>query len=146
MNIEIDQSGKLENTEIDTVVAFSNTINKSIKLSAKDKRAVQRLCRSKGKPKVYVYKTFSILIYLLIKPYIKKISQIVIDNEYNGWAHQIKDYILTEIFKNSDFDKKSISFCSIGRKSNAHYVAHTTFQKINKPDFAADANKVAKLI
>ena len=63
MRIEIDQSGKIENTNKNTIIAFSNNKFKSIFISAKDKREIQKFFRRIGKPRIFVYKTFAILIF-----------------------------------------------------------------------------------
>ncbi|MCG2700747.1 hypothetical protein L6267_01100 [Candidatus Parcubacteria bacterium] len=68
MKIEIDQSGKIENTGKDTIIAFSNGSFGSISISAKDKREIQRIFRKIGKPRVFVYRVFAVLIFLLINP------------------------------------------------------------------------------
>ena len=73
MIIEIDQSGKIENTSKNTVIAFSNEIFGSILVKAKDKREIQKIFRKIGKPRIFVYRLFAILIFLLIKNHLKKI-------------------------------------------------------------------------
>ena len=125
MHIEIDQSGKIENTSKDTVVAFSNKICRSILLPARDKRVIQTAFRSIGKPRVFVYKTFALLIFLLIKPYVHKITTMVIDTEYPGWEHLIKDYLLREMRRvRPGFNRGDIVFARIGKKSRAHKIAY----------------------
>ena len=41
MNIEIDQSGKVEETQHDTILAFSNGKSKAVSISARTKRKLQ---------------------------------------------------------------------------------------------------------
>jgi hypothetical protein len=124
MKIQIDQSLKLERTEKDTVVAFSNHIFASVLIKAKDKREVQRIFRQAGEPKTFVYKLFAILIFVLIKNHLSKITQIVIDEEYPGKNKIITDLLMREISKvKPDFDRSDISFQQIGKKSQAHFVA-----------------------
>jgi len=45
MHVEVDQSGKVENTRVDTVLAFSNGMNHAILVSAKVKRIVTKQLR-----------------------------------------------------------------------------------------------------
>ncbi|MCX6810253.1 MAG: hypothetical protein NTY30_00740 [Candidatus Berkelbacteria bacterium] len=52
MKIEIDQSGKIEETGKPTVIAFSNGKSASIIISAKDKKLVQTVFRKIGQPKI----------------------------------------------------------------------------------------------
>ena len=94
MNIEIDQSGKVENTSKNTIIAFSNDIFGSIFITAKDKREIQKIFRKIGKSRIFVYRLFSILIFLLIKDHLKRIDQIIIDEEYPGKENLIKNYLI----------------------------------------------------
>lgn len=125
MIIEVDQSGKIENTNKNTIIAFSNEIFGSILILAKDKREIQKIFRKIGKPRIFVYKLFAILIFLLVKKHLKKIDQIIIDEEYPGKSILIKDYLLREIRKvRPNFSKENISFRTVGKKSKAHYLAY----------------------
>ncbi|MBU1032490.1 MAG: hypothetical protein ABII13_01085 [Patescibacteria group bacterium] len=99
MNIEIDQSGKVENTSVDTIIAYSNGSSKSIRIAARDKRKIQKIYRSSGKTHLYIYKTFALLIYLLIENSLLSLDSVIIDIEYPGWNFLIKDFLLQEIRK-----------------------------------------------
>lgn len=147
MNIEIDQSGKIEDTSKNTIIAFSNNMSKSIFISAKDKREIQDIFRRAGKSRIYVYKLFSILIFILVKKYIKNISQIIIDEEYPGKAHLIKNYIMKEIADiKEDFSKEDIIFKRIGKKSKAHSIAYLTFKRKMKPSINIKSKDILKFI
>ena len=69
MKIEIDQSGKVEETHRDTVIAFSNGKSCALKISGRTKRKIQEIFRQVGEPKTYITHTFCILIFLVIKDY-----------------------------------------------------------------------------
>lgn len=120
MRIEIDQSGKLEDTHKPTVVGFSNKKHKTIIILSTEKQKLQKYFRKINKPKLYIYTTFAILIYFLIKNK-KEISQIVIDREYPGQEPLIKGYLL-ELLKKSrkDIDKNSTGFSEIGKAAIVH--------------------------
>lgn len=125
MDIEIDQSGKIEDTNKNTVVAFSNSRFKSVLIGAKEKREVQKLFRRIGRSRMFVYRSFAILIFLLIRRHLKEIQKITIDEEYPGKESLIKNLLFQEIRAvNADFDKKNIVFRRIGKKSRAHFVAY----------------------
>ena len=125
MKIEIDQSEKIERTNKDTVIAFSNKISGSLLIRAEDKRKIQDIFREIGKPNIFVYHLFAILIFLLIKEHLKKINQIVIDEEYPGKQRLIKSFLMKEIKKvQPDFLAEDISFYRIGKKSKAHDIAY----------------------
>lgn len=91
--------------------------------------------RNAGKPEVFIYKTFAVLIFLLIKDDIRAISHITIDIEYTGKNALIKDYLLQLLRKyRKGFDKENICFRRIGKKDNAHKVAIETLRGKRKAD------------
>ncbi|MBU2545254.1 hypothetical protein KKC65_02280 [Patescibacteria group bacterium] len=147
MIIEIDQSGKIENTNRNTIIAFSNSISKSIFIAGKDKREIQDIFREAEKPKVFVYRLFAILIFILIKKYIKQIDQIIIDLEYPGKSSLIKNYLSQEIRKiRPNFSSEDIIFRRIGKKSEAHNIAYLTFKKRIKPNIVAGKGDILNFV
>lgn len=134
MKIEIDQSGKIEETSRDTILALSNGISYSIKISAKTKRKLQDLYRKIGEPRVFVINTFVVGLYLLIKRDISKITEIVIDIEYPG-SEKLITNILKEIFSAQKVKRPpDIHFSLIGKGSKAHKAAVRVFRKENIAD------------
>lgn len=147
MNIEVDQSGKIEDTSKNTVVAFSNAEFKSIFISMQDKREVQKIFRKIGRSRVFVYKLFAILIFLLVKKYLKRIDQIIIDEEYPGKAKLIKNFLLQEIRKiKQDFDKNDIVFKRIGKKSRVHYLAYGVAIGKRKADIKVTTRDILRIM
>jgi hypothetical protein len=147
MNIEIDQSGKIEDTSKNTIIAYSNGKQKSIFISKQDKRQVQQVFRNSGKSRVFVYKLFSILIFLLIRKDLQKINGIIIDEEYPGQEPLIKDYLLREIRRMTlDFDSHSISFGYVGKKSRAHILASHVSHNKKQPDIVVKTKDVLQYI
>lgn len=145
MRIEIDQSGKLENTHISTVVGFSNSKTKSIIILSREKIKLQKFFRDIGKRKMYIYDTFATLIFLLTKSE-KKIEQIIIDTEYPGQDALIKNYLLNYYkLAKKDIGKHQISFQGIGKSSRAHFVANSSFKK-KKAEIKVSADEIIKLI
>lgn len=143
MKIYIDQSGKIENTNTNTVVAFSNGIEKSILSLAKDKKTLQQTFRELGRGRIFIYKIFASLIYSLIKDYLHDIKQIVIDQEYKGHEAKIKHFLLQIIRKaKKDFPKDNVTFEQMGKKSKAHILAHKIYQKRAEADILANVNKI----
>lgn len=94
MKIYIDQSGKIEQTNKATVLAFSNTIQYAILIPAKVKRQLQGIYRRAGRPRIYIYKTFAAGVFFLIEKYLPKITELVIDIEYPGKEILIREMIL----------------------------------------------------
>lgn len=145
MRIEVDQSGKIEQTEMDTVVAFRNDEQYSVLLKKKIK--VEILTDYRNKYKDIHYRLFAILIFYCIRSYLHKIQLIIIDIEYERREEDIKRNLLRIIWKNhSHFDKKIINFSRIGKKSNAHKLAYQTFIGKLSPNKIITKKEVESLI
>ncbi|TSC91653.1 MAG: Uncharacterized protein CEN92_235 [Candidatus Berkelbacteria bacterium Licking1014_96] len=124
MKIEIDQSGRIEDTSKLSVVAYSNDHHKSLLITARDKKTIQVVFRKMGQPKLFVYKLFAVAIFVLIKNELKRIDQIIIDREYTGYENLIKQLIFEIAERNKkEIEKDIIHFHSIGRRCNAHGVS-----------------------
>ena len=142
MKIEIDQSGKIEHTSRPTVVAFSNKESNVLVILAKDKKAVQKYFRKIGKPKLFIYFTFMVLVYYLIENHLKKYDQIIIDREYPGY-----EKLISRTLKQWIKDSIAVTIAQIGKKSRAHDLAwkelksrtHQNTSKIN-------SNKIIKFL
>ena len=145
MKIEVDQSGRIEETNRDTVLALSNGVNYSIRIHRRTKRKLLEDFRKQGKPKLFTIKVFSAGVYFLIKDYINKTDRIVIDVEYDGKSSLIKS-ILAEYINGKNEVKGKISFKSIGRKSNAHILAIEIYRKNKKADRVISYKELTKLI
>jgi hypothetical protein len=134
MRVEVDQSWKIENTNKHSVLAFSDGFASSVLIPAKDKKLLQEFFRAAGKPEMFVYRTFAILAYHLVKDCLDKIDTIVFDREYPSKEALIKDLFLQLVRKDKpDFDKNSIWFDEIGKKSNAHWEAYWVFKSEKEP-------------
>lgn len=120
MKVEIDQSGKIEDTGKDTVLAFSNKIWAAIVIPAKVKRQMQEIFRRRGQPMIFVFRTFAAGIILLLQNYQKQITDVQIDTEYPGHEAVIKD-ILVQMLREQDIPEPNIYFGRVGKKSMAHH-------------------------
>jgi len=143
MRIEIDQSGKIENTNRKTVVAFSNSRSGAIVILSKDKKIIQKYFRSIKKPRVFIYVTFVALIYLLVKNVVSAHDQIIIDREYPGY-----EKLIVKSIKNLlNVDGLSIDIAQIDRKSSAHDLAWKELQsRIQKRARKVTCNEVIRVI
>ena len=142
MRIEVDQSGKIEDTSKHTFLAFSNTQRRVLKISSVEKRKLQKYFKDKGKSKIFIYITFASLVIILLKNLKLKNIQIIIDVEYTGRGHLIKN--LKSI--NPTFPTDDICFHQIGKKSHAHYLTYgAAIRKLN-PDLIITANRVLNVI
>ena len=145
MRIEVDMGGKIEQTDMDTVVVFRNDEQYSVLLKKKIK--VEILTEYRNKHKDIHYRLFAILIYYCIRNYLNKVQQIVIDQEYEDGEEDTKRNLLRVIWKHyPNFDKKLIKFSRIRRKSTAHRVAYQTFIGKLAPNKIMTKNEVEKLI
>lgn len=145
MRVEVDQSGKVEQLNADTIVAFSNDSQYAVLLGKSVKRELFLACRSKVTQ--FRYRLFCVLVYYCIKDYLKKFSLITIDCEYQGKEDLIKSLLLNLIRKTyKDFDVKLIRFGLIGKQSNAHAVAIDVFRKNRKPNRLLSLAEVEELL
>ncbi len=145
MKIEIDQSIKIENTNKTTCIAFSNSINHVASISAREKKKVQTFFRKTGKRRMFVLFTFTAMVYLLIKTYLKDGMTIVIDKEYPGYEKLIGQKLKEFIAENTRKENCRIQFSLVGKKSGAHLAAYSAFrgkyEKKVKPILADDIIK-----
>jgi len=132
MKIEIDQSGKIEQTSIITVVGYSNASADTLSISSTEKVKLQKWFRTNGNPTLFVIKTFCALLYILLNQLLKKQQDLYIDKEYPGYEKFIKNQIHN--FDKNDgisIDSHFIHFTTIGRGSNAHKVAVVAHRQKN---------------
>ena len=129
MRIEIDQSGKVEETNKTTVIAFSNHIDKAISIPARVKReCIEHLRRGKRNRHTFIFQIFAAGIFCLIEEHIQRLENIVIDTEYPGHDADIKGMLLNAIRRiRPDFAKQNIHFQQVGKKSGCHFKAHGVF-------------------
>ncbi|MBI3559973.1 hypothetical protein HY087_02510 [Candidatus Gottesmanbacteria bacterium] len=147
MRIYIDQSGKVEQTSKDTVVALSNESERSILIKASEKRLVEEVFRKAGKPEVFVYRTFTVLMYLLVRDELEHISELLIDREYVGKESTIKHYLLEVVRRTGKvLEKDCIGFTQVGKQSTCHKVAIETLRGRRKPDKVVTARDVLRLV
>lgn len=147
MKIEIDQSGKIENTNRKTIIAFSNGTSGAIVISAKDKLAIQRYFRKIGKPRLFIHITFVVLMYLLIKGNIKNNDQIVIDREYPGYDDLIIKMLKNLLKTNPSIERLSVFIDQICKKLPAHDLAWNELQlRVQKIAKRVDYEMVLKVM
>ncbi len=130
MRVEVDQSGKIGKTNVDTVLAYSNDRQYTVRIP----RAVKRRClqelRNQGVPAKRIYtRLFVIGLYFLLREHISSIDTVVIDVEYPGHDDRIRRYLLNLLRRDGlDVDKDLFLFARIGKKSTAHSLALATYR------------------
>ena len=133
MRVEVDQSGKVEQLDCDTVLAFSNSEQYAVLLPKSLKRRIFLHYRSRTKQ--FRYKLFAICLYYCLKDYLQHLTLVMIDCEYTGKEQLIKSFLLGFIRTSwKECDGKLIRFGLIGKQSNAHAVAIDVFRGNRKPN------------
>jgi hypothetical protein len=141
-NVEIEQSGKMENLAQDTILALSNDVQRAIWIPAAVKRKAVARLRWEGKSKLRaVLRLFVAGLFLLIKEDLKRINQVTIDTEYTGYEADIRGMLLHRIQRVEPmFEKERLVFRGVGKKSPAHRLALATFRGERDPDDVIDEN------
>lgn len=124
---QIDQSGKIEQTNKITVIAFANGSKYALVIPARTKRRLQEVFRIHGFTSLFIYYLFSVGIYYLLAS-LKQQSDITIDIEYPGKDRIIKQFI-ENLLKNNGKPNYNIRFARIGNRPPAHYAAKDVFDK-----------------
>jgi len=144
MRIEVDQSGKIEQTDMDTIIAFSNRHQYAVLLPKEVKR---RLIGRYRKERQIILKIFVACVYHCIKNYIHEIEFIVIDKEYEGKDDYIKSILLSFIRKEyPKFDKQLIKFSNVTKRSKAHEYAANIKRGYSKPQMTLSEHDIEKMI
>jgi hypothetical protein len=127
-NVEVDQSGKIERTQVDTVLAFSDGQSYAIRIPAAVKRRVLSFLRQKprrsGNKKVVYAHLFAAALYLLLRAHLNAVDFITIDTEYTGGEEDIRRILLPLIRRvDPQYSSARIAFAQVGKKSPAHILA-----------------------
>jgi hypothetical protein len=130
MSYQIDQSGKIERTNKDTVLCLSNGEWDAIVIKAKTKRQLQDIFRRYGQPRNFILFTFSALVAILLERN-EKVPQVEIDREYYGKEAIIKNIVLEMV--DSRRHSLEIYFGQIGKKAMAHHRAYAVATKKLQP-------------
>lgn len=148
MHVEVDQSGKIENTSVGTALAFSNGKSASVLIPAEAKRVCLRALRRRGRPKMtIVLRIFAAGLFLLLQDVLKDVALVTIDQEYPGREGDIKAMLLRLIWADGkEFEREQIAFHHIGKKSAAHFKAYGVYKGLQKPDRVLTAEDILALI
>jgi len=148
MRVEVDQSGKVERTQVNTALAFSNSESSAVLILAVEKRSCIEELRKRGYRGFEPYlRLFVVGVFLLIRDHLSKITFVVIDVENAGHEKATRRLLLRQIRKvRQDFPPDAIVFEQIGRKSPAHKKALAVFQKKEQPARRLRARELLRLI
>jgi hypothetical protein len=140
MRVEIDQSGRIEETNRDTIIAFSNDRQLSIRIPRRVKCQLLEIFQQQGKPTVFKYKVFALGIVILLRKseITPKNLSLIIDREYPGHEDSIRDIIWSRVGREVEID-----FESVGKHSGAHYAAYGVFMGRQDADYTAGLEDLA---
>jgi hypothetical protein len=130
VNIEIDQSGRIEVLTVDTAFGFSNRRQSAILVPVAVKRQVSGQLHARGvRPKLVSVRMFAASLFLLLEDHLAEIDLLTIDREFPGWEPVIKGFLLDHIRSRYGwFPTEAIAFGEIGKASRAHLVAWRTYR------------------
>ncbi len=134
--VEVDQSGKIEDTKEDSVLAFANGKQYSILIPATVKRDCIQALRLQGRPASTFYlQLYTIALYFLLREHIATLSRVSIDSEYMGQEVRIQEFLLNLLHRHGyQASAHQLYFTSVGKSSPAHTVAWETLRKKRQPD------------
>ena len=146
VHIEVDQSGKVEDTATNTVIAFSNDKSQAVLIPATVKRTCLQELRQEGKTGKSIYRRmFVVGLFFLLRSRIKKGDLVTIDVEYVGHSRSIKEHLLSLL---ADAGVRcgpdNFRFERIGRKSPAHDKAYYTHRGDVKADKTINKEELLK--
>lgn len=146
MNIEVDQSNKVEQTEKDTVLALANGINFALLVKSKSKKSIQEEFRLRGEPRNFIIFTFSLLLVILLKK-AKPVGVVTVDLEYADKERIIRER-LTQYSRQLGFeyDWSLIAFKRVGKSSPAHKLAGKVSAGKQRPSFVVSEEKLLNLL
>jgi len=148
VQIEVDQSGKIGDTKIPTILAFSNDESFAILIPAVLKRECIHFLRNYyRRPRQPYMKMFAAALFLLLQEHLSKADMILIDIEYTGHEGDIKAMLLGLIRNRiPDYPGWRISFKQIGKDSSAHRKAYDTYTNRARADRIIKAEELLCLL
>lgn len=125
LRIEVDQSGKVEQTNRSTVLAYSNSRRYAVEVLSTTKQEILRRLREEGRSsRASVQLVFAALVALLLKDVVEQADSVVIDSEYTGQDAAIKGQLLAFLDQMQvQYEPHHMSFGYIGKHSPAHELA-----------------------
>lgn len=148
MQVDVDMSGRVEETNRPTALAMANGLKFSIRISAADKREViDTLSRQRpylARTRIHIL-VFTALLYLLVKGHIEKLRLVIVDPEYPGHEAAIKSQTLTFLRRQGiKVFKDQITFQRVTKKSPAHKLAYQVFKGVAATDRVITAEELLK--
>jgi len=116
----VDQSGKVEQTNRDTVVAATDGKSVAVVIRSRDKQRLFARAKQSRRKNLYL-RVFAYAIFRAIETLLHEDARIVIDAEYPGKEHTIIEMLCDFSEENGrPLNPKRIEFDCIGKQSKAH--------------------------
>ncbi len=130
MDVEVDQSAKIEQTDKDTVLALSNDISYAIRIPARVKREAIAWLRFKGLRGRRLYMLlFAAALHMLLREQLDRVERVILDVEYEGHERDIKLILLDLLWRDLGvWPADKITFGHIGKRSPAHKKALAVYR------------------
>lgn len=136
--VELDQSGKLEQTRWDKVLAFSDGVQSAILIPRGVKRDAFRFLRRRYPQRVGRFHTlqfFAVGVYLLLYPHLHRLEHVAIDREYPGHEGYLKGTLLNYLRREDpSLPPDFISFRLVGEGSPSDALAKSIFRGERKAE------------
>jgi hypothetical protein len=134
--VQVDQSGKVEDTAQDTILALTNGIAFTIRIPSTVKRECITVLRRAGITGKTMYnQLFATGLFFLLKDKIQELDKVIIDIEYIGREAQIKEHLVQLLRRaHGTVESQRIQFGYIGEHTAADEIARQTLHKKRKPD------------
>jgi len=144
--VEVDQSGKVEDTKEDTVLAFANGMRFSVLIPATVKRDCIRILRRRGlSPKTFYLQIFAVGLFFLLKDHVANLSHVIIDREYLGKDKDIRRYLMNLLFRSKyKVEAEQFHFGHIGKGSTAHRLAIDTLRGKGEPNLKLNLEDILR--
>jgi len=148
VDIEVDQSIKVENTRRPTVLALSDEVTYALLIPARVKRRALAYLREQGKPaKIATLRVFAAGLFLLLRDFVGSVEQVTIDVEYAGHEADIRSMLLALFRKaGQEIESETITFARIGKRSRAHHLALSVGRGKRPPDQRVKADELLTLL
>ena len=145
MSYQVDQSGKIEQTEKDTIIALSNDHNLTVLLKSKTKRIIQKWFKEENSQRFFAYVTFAALLAILIKME-SPTKRVEIDKEYPGHEDLITERVSVYLKFLGVKKVPVLEWGHVGKTSDAHNLGAKVSHGKLKPSRIISLEEVMELI